>query len=98
MGGFGTLYNYITFLLLAPPYALSQSTVSAIFAVYLVGMAGSALGGQLADRLGRRRGLGAAAVLMLVGAPPTAGRHLAVILLGFAGLTLRFFGRPAIAA
>ena len=98
MGGFVTLYNYIAFLLLAPPYGLSQSTVGAIFAVYLVGMAGSALAGQLADRLGRRRVLGAAVLLMLVGALLTADRHLAIILLGFAVLTFGFFGCHAIAS
>ncbi len=40
MGGFVTLYNYIAFLLLAPPYGLSQTAVGAIFVVYLFGMAG----------------------------------------------------------
>src|SRR4029077_11853164 len=82
MGGFVALYNYIAFLLLAPPYELSQSTVGAIFAVYLVGMVGSTLAGQLADRLGRRRVLAASVTVMLGGMALTAHRHLAVILLG----------------
>jgi len=98
MGGFVTLYNYIAFLLLAPPYALSQSTVGAIFAVYLVGMVGSTLAGQLADRLGRRRVLLAAVTLMLAGMLLTAARPLAVILLGFAVMTFGFFGCHAIAS
>jgi MFS transporter, YNFM family, putative membrane transport protein len=98
MGGFVTLYNYIAFLLLAPPYNLSQSAVGAIFAVYLVGMVGSTLAGQLADRLGRRRVLVAAVALMLAGMLLTAERHLAVILLGFAVMTFGFFGCHAIAS
>jgi YNFM family putative membrane transporter len=98
MGSFVTLYNYIAFLLLAPPYALSQTTVGAIFAVYLVGMVGSTLAGQLADRLGRRRVLGAAVTLMLGGILLTADRHLAAILLGFAVMTFGFFGCHAIAS
>ena len=98
MGGFVTLYNYIAFLLLAPPYALSQSTVGAIFAVYLVGMVGSTLAGQLADRLGRRRVLAAAVTLMLGGMLLTAHRQLAIILLGFSVMTFGFFGCHAIAS
>ena len=98
MGGFVTLYNYIAFLLLAPPYGLSQTAVGAIFAVYLIGMAGSTLAGQLADRLGRRRVLGAAVAVMLAGVLLTAERHLAVILLGFALMTFGFFGCHAIAS
>jgi YNFM family putative membrane transporter len=98
MGGFVTLYNYIAFLLLAPPYGLSQSVVGAIFAVYLVGMAGSALAGQLADRLGRRRVLAAAVALMLAGVLLTAFPPLAVILSGFALMTFGFFGCHAIAS
>jgi YNFM family putative membrane transporter len=97
MGGFVTLYNYIAFLLLAPPYALSQSSVGAIFAVYLVGMVGSTLAGLLADRLGRQRVLSAAVALMLAGMLLTAHRQLAMILLGFSVMTFGFFGSHAIA-
>jgi MFS transporter, YNFM family, putative membrane transport protein len=98
MGGFVTLYNYIAFLLLAPPYGLSQTAVGAIFAVYLIGMAGSTLAGQLADRLGRRRVLGAAVALMLAGVLLTAESHLVAILVGFAVMTFGFFGCHAIAS
>jgi MFS transporter, YNFM family, putative membrane transport protein len=98
MGGFVTLYNYIAFLLLAPPYDLSQTAIGAIFAVYLVGMAGSTLAGQLADRLGRRRVLGAAVGVMIAGVLLTAGHDLAVILLGLSVATFGFFGGHAIAS
>jgi len=98
MGGFVTLYNYIAFLLLAPPYQLSQTAVGTIFAVYLIGMAGSTLAGQLADRLGRRAVLGAAVALMLAGVLLTGARHLAVILAGFSLMTFGFFGCHAIAS
>lgn len=98
MGGFVTLYNYIAFLLLAPPYGLSQTAVGAIFAIYLIGMAGSTLAGQLADRLGRRRVLGAAVALMLAGVLLTAAPHLTAILFGFAVMTFGFFGCHAIAS
>src|SRR3954447_20142198 len=56
MGGFVTVYNYLGFRLLAPPFSLSQTAVGAIFAVYLVGSASSAWIGHLAGRFGRRKG------------------------------------------
>ena len=39
MGSFVTVYNYIGYRLLAPPYGLGQTAVGAIFLVYLVGIA-----------------------------------------------------------
>ena len=38
LGAFVTVYNYIGYRLMAPPYALSQAAVGLIFSVYLVGM------------------------------------------------------------
>ena len=98
MGGFVTLYNYIAFRLLAPPYDLSQSAIGAIFAVYLLGMAASALAGRLADRLGRRRVLWAAVLVMLAGTLLTAAANLALIILGIAVMTLGFFAAHSIAS
>ncbi len=37
LGAFVTLYNYIGYRLMAPPYALSQAAVGLLFSVYLVG-------------------------------------------------------------
>jgi len=54
------------------------------------------LAGQLADRLGRRRVLGAAVAVMLAGVLLTAGRDLAAILLGLSVVTFGFFGCHAI--
>ena len=53
MGAFVTVYNYIGYRLAAPPFGLSQSAIGAIFVVYLLGIAASALFGRLADRYGR---------------------------------------------
>jgi MFS transporter, YNFM family, putative membrane transport protein len=98
MGAFVTLYNYIAFLLLARPYALSQTAVGAIFAIYLVGMAGSALAGQLADRLGRWPVLAAYVLVMLAGVLLTLHHALAAIILGLSVTTFGFFGCHAIAS
>lgn len=67
MGSFVTIYNYIGYRLMAPPYRLSQSAVGGIFAVYLVGIASSAWVGDLAGRLGRRNVLWATILIMLAG-------------------------------
>jgi MFS family permease len=42
LGAFVTLYNYIGYRLLAPPYGLGQAVVGAIFSVYLIGTFSSA--------------------------------------------------------
>ncbi|MCB6704857.1 hypothetical protein LI092_10200, partial [Streptococcus parasanguinis] len=55
MGSFVSLYNYIGFQLISPPYSLSQTVVGFIFIVYLVGTFSSAWMGMLADRHGRRK-------------------------------------------
>ncbi|NEL79577.1 MAG: MFS transporter, partial [Xanthomonas perforans] len=54
MGAFVTVYNYIGYRLLAPPFALSHAVVGSVFTVYLVGIASSTFIGGLADRFGRR--------------------------------------------
>ena len=54
MGSFVTLYNFIGYRLMAPPYGLSQTSVGLIFCVYLTGVASSPLMGNLAMRAGRR--------------------------------------------
>lgn len=53
MGMFVTVYNYIGFLLLQPPYSLSHTQIGLIFTAYLFGVVGSSWAGKLADRLGR---------------------------------------------
>lgn len=92
MGGFVTLYNYISYRLLAPPYEVSQTVVGAIFTVYLVGSASSIIVGDLAGRLGRRKVLWATIVIMISGLALTMADGLAVIVLGIAVLTFGFFG------
>jgi MFS transporter, YNFM family, putative membrane transport protein len=98
MGGFVTLYNYLGYRLLAPPYALGPTAASAIFGVYLVGIVSSASMGRLADRLGRRRVLWAAVLVMLAGALMTLAADLALVILGLAVATFGFFGGHSIAS
>ncbi len=96
MGTFVTVYNYIGYRLVAPPYNLSQSAVGAIFIVYLVGVFSSAWVGDLGGRLGRGKVFWAPIVLMSAGLGITLLHHLAAIIAGVAVLTFGFFGAHSI--
>ncbi len=98
MGAFVTVYNYITFRLLAPPYELSQGVVGAIFVVYLVGIASSTWMGRLADRRGRGPVLHAALLTTLAGLALTLATPLPAVALGLALFTFGFFGAHAVAS
>ena len=94
MGGFVSVYNYIGFRLLDPPYNLSQSAIGAIFVVYLAGTFSSAVTGEIASRLGRRRVLWLAILLGIVGILLTLSERLPVIIAGIVVVTVSFFGGP----
>jgi YNFM family putative membrane transporter len=98
MGGFVTLYNYIGFRLLAPPYSLSQTAIAAIFVVYLAGTASSTLVGHAAGLLGRRRVLWLAITVGLAGVAMTAAESLIVIIGGIVVATVGFFGAHSVAS
>jgi MFS transporter, YNFM family, putative membrane transport protein len=96
LGAFVTVYNYLGYRLLAPPYNLSQAVVGLIFAIYLVGTFSSAWMGHLAGKLGRRKVLWTAFVLMLAGVVCTMMTSLWLIILGITAITFGFFGGHSI--
>ena len=98
MGSFVTVYNYVSFRLLAPPYELSQTVVGLIFLFYIVGSFSSTGFGQLAGRLGRRRVFWIPIVVLLVGVILTAAGPLALIVLGIGVVTVGYFGAHSIAS
>ncbi len=98
LGAFVTVYNYLGYRLLAPPFGLSQSTVGLIFGIYLVGTFSSAWMGELAGRLGRRKVLWTAFALMLAGVLLTVSGSLWLIALGIVAITFGFFGGHSIAS
>jgi YNFM family putative membrane transporter len=98
MGGFVTLYNYVTFRLVAPPYALSQSQVALIFIAYAFGAFGSSLTGGLVDRLGRGGVLFAALAVMAAGLLLTLLPPLPAVIAGIVVFTIGFFGAHAVAS
>jgi YNFM family putative membrane transporter len=98
MGGFVTIYNYAGFRLLAPPYSLSQSVISAIFTVYVVGIFASALFGRLADRHGRGAMLCLGVATMLGGTLLTLSAMLPLVVGGVVLATFGFFAAHSVAS
>ncbi|WP_244754160.1 MFS transporter [Rhodanobacter sp. B2A1Ga4] len=96
LGAFVTVYNYLGYRLMAPPYKLSQAVVGLIFGIYLIGTFSSAWMGHLAGQLGRRKVLWTAFALMLAGVALTMTRPLPLIMLGIVAITFGFFGGHSI--
>ncbi|HEU4959206.1 MAG TPA: MFS transporter [Sphingomonas sp.] len=98
MGVFVTLYNYVGFRLMGPPYGLGQAEVGAIFLLYILGSISSAWFGGLAGRIGRRRIFWAPIVLLIAGAAATDLAPLWLVIAGIALATIGFFGAHSIAS
>ena len=98
MGCFVTVYNYIGYRLMSPPYGLRQSTLAGLFTVYLVGVFTSTWAGKLAGRLGRRRVLWWTPVLMLAGVGLTLCSSLVLIVAGIVCVTAGFFAGHSVAS
>lgn len=98
MGGFVTAYNYLSFRLVAPPFALSQAFAGSIFLVYLLGGPASAWFGRLGTRYGKARMMMSATALMALGLAATATSSIAGSILAIAIFTCGFFGAHSIAS
>ncbi|WP_458413002.1 MFS transporter [Schinkia sp. CFF1] len=98
MGSFVSLYNYIGFELIAPPYSLSQTLVGFIFIVYTVGTFSSTWMGMLADHHGKKKLLQISLVILLLGACITLNSSLWLKIFGIAVFTYGFFAGHSIAS
>jgi YNFM family putative membrane transporter len=98
MGCFVSLYNYIAYRLLGAPFALSQTGVGLLSALYLLGIFSSVWAGRLADRLGRRNVLWLVMSLMLAGLLLTLASSLPLIVLGMGLFTFGFFASHSVAS
>ena len=98
LGSFVSLYNFIGYELIAPPYSLSQAIVSSIFILYIVGTFSSTWMGHMADKYGRNKVLFLSILIMLLGACITLYGNLWIKILGIALLTFGFFGGHSIAS
>lgn len=92
MGSFVSLYNYIGFELIAPPYNLNPTLVSFIFVLYLVGTFSSTFLSRMSDTYGRFNIIRISMVLMFIGASTTLMNSLVMKILGIGILTFGYFG------
>jgi YNFM family putative membrane transporter len=98
MGSFVTVYNYLGFLLMSPPYLLSQALISLIFLIYLVGTFSSTFMGRMSDIMGKPKILSISIILMLAGVCLTLGTNLFLVIIGLSIFTFGFFGSHSIAS
>lgn len=98
LGSLVSLYNYIGFQLIAPPYSLSPTLVGFIFILYLMGTFSSTWMGRLADKHGQQKILWSALLIMVFGVSITLSIPLALKIVGIAMLTFGFFGGHSIAS
>lgn len=98
MGAFVTVYNYVGFHLLAPPYELQQAAVGAVFLLYVLGSVSSSFFGQLAGRIGRRKVFWIPTTILIAGIVLTAATPLWLVIVGIAVATIGFFGAHSIAS
>lgn len=97
MGAFVCIYNYISYVLIAPPYSLSQTAIGFVFMMYLVGTVSSAVMGGLSDRYGNDKIMCLCCAIMLLGTLLTLGASLAVKIIGLGIFTYGFFGCHCVA-
>ena len=98
MGGFVATFNYLTYRLAAPPFALPPAVVGLVFVSYLSGSASSAAAGSLAGRVGRGPVLLGALGVMAVGLALTLPDTLPTLVAGLVLLTAGFFAAHAVAS
>jgi len=97
MGSQVSLFNYVTFRLMARPYSLSQTVVGVIFLVYVFGTASSAWAGNLAGR-GSRNVLWITTAIMLGGVGISLARPLWMVIASLAVICFGFFGAHTVAS
>jgi len=98
MGGFVTLYNYVTFRLLGHDFGLSHTQVGLIFLAYAFGSVSSTVMGNLVNTHGRRRILCSAMGIMTIGLVLTIGSSLWLVIVGIVLFTIGFFGAHSVAS
>lgn len=98
MGSFVTLFNYIVYRLLEPPYDFSQTLIGLLSVVYLAGIYSSGWAGALADRLGRGQVFWMFIAMMLGGLLLTLFSPVILILAGMVVFTFGFFAAHSVAS
>ncbi|MBM4762893.1 MFS transporter [Bacillus sp. B15-48] len=96
MGSFVSMYNYIGFLLISPPYNLSQTVIGFIFVVYLCGTFSSIYMGEKANKYGGIFILKFSILITISGVLLTTIPILLYKIVGIAIFTFGFFASHSI--
>ncbi|XHS00539.1 MFS transporter [Sphingomonas sp. DBB INV C78] len=97
-GVFVTFFNFIGFVLMAPPFNLTQTVISLILFVYAFGIVASIVAGEVSARFGQARPLAAGMLVMMAGIALSTAASLPVVIGGIIILTIGFFVGHAIAS
>lgn len=92
------LFSYVTFVLLGEPFSLSQSLVSWIFLILLIGTVSSALTGVVVTKLGRINSVYFGLIILTTGILLLFVSNLVTIILGMCLFTYGFFLSHSIAS
>jgi YNFM family putative membrane transporter len=98
MSSFVSVYNYLGFRLIAPPFGLPVALVGLVFLGYLGGTWACTGAGRLGDRWGRRRVLWPAVVIAVAGAWLMLPDRLPTVLVGLVVVTIGFFSAHTLAS
>lgn len=98
MGIFVSVYNYLSFLLESPLFALPHHLVAMIFMMYIAGIIGSVVAGSLSDKFAPEILLQGTLLLMGIGMSCLLVMKLWIIVLGLGILTFSFFGTHTLAS
>ena len=92
MGSFVCVYNFISYVLLAPPYSMTQTEIGLVYLLYLLGTLSSTVMGMMADSTGNGVVISLSIVCMIGGGLLSLAGPLLLKLAGIGLFTFGFFG------
>lgn len=98
LGSYAAICNYISYVLLAPPYNFSHTMIGMLFFVQLFGTVGSLLAGRLNSQMPPHKIICFSILLMLAGILFTLSGYAAFKTFGIAMLTFGLFATHTIAS
>lgn len=90
------LFSYVTFVLLGDPFNISQSIVSWVFLILLIGTVSSAINGNLVTHLGQEKVIYLGLTILTVGILILFIPSVPAIILGLALFTYGFFASHSV--
>ena len=97
-GSLAAVFNYISYLLIAPPYNLSQTIIGSLFCFQLLGSIAAAIMGHLADKYGKGKILCLCLVIFIFGITITLLPSLWAKILGFVVIIIGFLSSHSVAS